>query len=62
MAYGLGVAKGMLTTISHLIKPPVTIAHCLSITAGGRKVRQIAVARRGALHAAGRAHGKYRRG
>jgi NADH-quinone oxidoreductase subunit I len=27
MAYGLGVAKGMLTTISHLIKPPVTIQY-----------------------------------
>src|ERR1700716_1545033 len=24
MAYGLGVAKGMLTTISHLMRPPVT--------------------------------------
>jgi NADH-quinone oxidoreductase subunit I len=27
MAYGLGVAKGMLTTISHIIKPPVTIQY-----------------------------------
>src|SRR6202171_465098 len=27
MAYGLGVAKGMLTTISHLIKQPVTIQY-----------------------------------
>jgi formate hydrogenlyase subunit 6/NADH:ubiquinone oxidoreductase subunit I len=27
MAFGLGVAKGMLTTISHLIKPPVTIQY-----------------------------------
>jgi NADH-quinone oxidoreductase subunit I len=27
MAYGLGVAKGMLTTIGHLIKPPVTIQY-----------------------------------
>ncbi len=27
MAYGLGVAKGMLTTISHLIRPPVTIQY-----------------------------------
>src|SRR5712692_9340836 len=27
MAYGLGVAKGMLTTISHLMKPPVTIQY-----------------------------------
>ncbi len=27
MAYGLGVAKGMLTTISHLVKPPVTIQY-----------------------------------
>src|SRR6266852_469996 len=27
MAYGLGVAKGMLTTIRHLVKPPVTIQY-----------------------------------
>jgi formate hydrogenlyase subunit 6/NADH:ubiquinone oxidoreductase subunit I len=27
MAYGLGVAKGMLTTISHLLKTPVTIQY-----------------------------------
>src|ERR1700716_1801035 len=27
MAFGLGVAKGMLTTISHLIKAPVTIQY-----------------------------------
>ena len=27
MASGLGVAKGMLTTISHLVKPPVTIQY-----------------------------------
>src|ERR1700681_4124296 len=27
MAFGLGVAKGMLTTISHLMKPPVTIEY-----------------------------------
>jgi NADH-quinone oxidoreductase chain I len=27
MALGLGVAKGMLTTISHLIRPPVTIQY-----------------------------------
>src|SRR3981189_549921 len=27
MAYGLGGAKGMLPTISHLIKPPVTIQY-----------------------------------
>jgi len=27
MAYGLGVAKGMLTTISHLVKPPLTIQY-----------------------------------
>src|ERR1700716_1603757 len=27
MAYGLGVAKGMLTTISHRVKPPVTIQY-----------------------------------
>jgi len=27
MAYGLGVAKGMLTTISHLVKPPITIQY-----------------------------------
>src|SRR5947207_6615475 len=27
MAFGLGVAKGMLTTISHLIKPPLTIQY-----------------------------------
>src|SRR3978361_936742 len=27
MAYGLGVAKGMLTTISQLVKPPVTIQY-----------------------------------
>lgn len=27
MAYGLGVAKGMLTTISHLVRPPVTIQY-----------------------------------
>jgi len=27
MAYGLGVAKGMLTTISHIVKPPVTIQY-----------------------------------
>src|SRR5260221_190229 len=27
MAYGLGVAKGMLTTISHLVKQPVTIQY-----------------------------------
>src|SRR6266849_2227195 len=27
MAFGLGVAKGMLTTISHLMKPPVTIQY-----------------------------------
>jgi NADH-quinone oxidoreductase subunit I len=27
MAFGLGVAKGMLTTISHLVKPPVTIQY-----------------------------------
>src|SRR5260370_22487323 len=27
MAYGRGVAKGMLTTISHLVKPPVTIQY-----------------------------------
>src|SRR5215210_4866847 len=27
MAYGLGVARGMLTTISHLVKPPVTIQY-----------------------------------
>src|SRR3954469_23588943 len=27
MAYGLGVAKGMLTTLSHLVKAPVTIQY-----------------------------------
>ncbi len=27
MAFGIGVAKGMLTTISHLVKPPVTIQY-----------------------------------
>jgi formate hydrogenlyase subunit 6/NADH:ubiquinone oxidoreductase subunit I len=27
MAFGLGVAKGMLTTIGHLVKPPVTIQY-----------------------------------
>jgi NADH-quinone oxidoreductase chain I len=27
MAFGFGVAKGMLTTISHLVKPPVTIQY-----------------------------------
>src|SRR2546423_7354236 len=27
MALGLGVAKGMLTTLSHLVKPPVTIQY-----------------------------------
>src|SRR6188472_1878567 len=27
MAYGLGVAKGMLTTLSHVIKSPVTIQY-----------------------------------
>src|SRR5436190_1999097 len=27
MAYGLGVAKGMLTTISHLVRAPVTIQY-----------------------------------
>ena len=27
MAYGVGVAKGMLTTISHLVKPPITIQY-----------------------------------
>ena len=27
MAYGLGVARGMLTTLSHLIKTPVTIQY-----------------------------------
>jgi NADH-quinone oxidoreductase subunit I len=27
MAYGLGVAKGMLTTISHLVRSPVTIQY-----------------------------------
>jgi NADH-quinone oxidoreductase subunit I len=27
MAFGLGVAKGMLTTISHLVKPPLTIQY-----------------------------------
>jgi NADH-quinone oxidoreductase chain I len=27
MPFGLGVAKGMLTTISHLVKPPVTIQY-----------------------------------
>src|SRR3954468_1080430 len=27
MAYGLGVAKGMLTTLSHLVKTPVTIQY-----------------------------------
>ena len=27
MAFGLGVAKGMLTTSSHLVKPPVTIQY-----------------------------------
>ena len=27
MAFGLGVAKGMLTTISHIVKPPVTIQY-----------------------------------
>src|SRR5215467_13197603 len=27
MAFGLGVAKGMLTTISHLVRPPVTIQY-----------------------------------
>src|SRR5215813_7103369 len=27
MAFGLGVAKGMLTTISHLARPPVTIQY-----------------------------------
>src|SRR5207248_11640132 len=27
MAFGMGVAKGMLTTISHLVKPPVTIQY-----------------------------------
>src|SRR5438270_9688877 len=27
MAFGLGVAKRMLTTISHLVKPPVTIQY-----------------------------------
>src|SRR5437764_9907297 len=27
MAFGLGVAKGMLTTISHLVKSPVTIQY-----------------------------------
>jgi formate hydrogenlyase subunit 6/NADH:ubiquinone oxidoreductase subunit I len=27
MAFGLGVAKGMLTTISHLVKQPVTIQY-----------------------------------
>src|SRR5260370_33841970 len=27
MAYGLGVAKGMLTTLSHLVKSPVTIQY-----------------------------------
>jgi formate hydrogenlyase subunit 6/NADH:ubiquinone oxidoreductase subunit I len=27
MAYGLGVAKGMLTTISHLVRRPVTIQY-----------------------------------
>jgi len=27
MAFGLGVAKGMLTTISHLVKPPITIQY-----------------------------------
>ena len=27
MAFGLGVAKGMLTTISHLVKAPVTIQY-----------------------------------
>jgi NADH-quinone oxidoreductase chain I len=27
MAFGLGVARGMLTTISHLVKPPVTIQY-----------------------------------
>src|SRR5205085_651056 len=27
MAFGLGVARGMLTTISHIVKPPVTIQY-----------------------------------
>lgn len=27
MAFGLGVARGMLTTLSHLVKPPVTIQY-----------------------------------
>src|SRR5260370_30227307 len=27
MAFGRGVAKGMLTTSSHLVKPPVTIQY-----------------------------------
>src|SRR5258708_8258058 len=27
MAFDLGVAKGMLTTISHMVKPPVTIKY-----------------------------------
>ncbi len=27
MAFGLGVARGMLTTISHLVKRPVTIQY-----------------------------------
>src|SRR5260221_9357816 len=27
MAFGLGVAKGMLTTISHRVKPPVPIQY-----------------------------------
>ncbi|HET6320110.1 MAG TPA: NADH-quinone oxidoreductase subunit I [Chloroflexota bacterium] len=27
MAFGLGVAKGMLTTISHLVRPPVTVQY-----------------------------------
>src|SRR5438445_94811 len=27
MAFGLGVAKGMLTTISHLVKAPITIQY-----------------------------------
>jgi len=27
MAFGLGVAKGMLTTISHLVRPPLTVQY-----------------------------------
>jgi len=27
MAFGLGVAKGMLTTISHLVRPPITVQY-----------------------------------